>query len=105
MPFSSQGIIQGPPPPPPPLLLGGAAEIPICVLFENGQGFPPIVDDSGCFDYDPTAVKLSSFTACSERGRPSEPWFTWLWPVGLVSGVVAVSAGGFVLWRRSGLAR
>ncbi|MGB3905949.1 MAG: hypothetical protein WBB22_13615, partial [Anaerolineae bacterium] len=85
--------------------LDGTDLVPICILFENADfsGYP---DDTICFEYDiPSAVELSSFTACSERGRPSEPWFTWLWPVGLVSGLVAVSAGGLVLWRRKGLAR
>ena len=74
--------------------------IAVKVWFENNaSGGPP--DDIVCFDYDtPTAVELSSFTACSESARPSEPGRTWLWPVGLVSGVVAVSAGGLVLWKR-----
>ncbi|MGB3905129.1 MAG: hypothetical protein WBB22_09415, partial [Anaerolineae bacterium] len=79
-----------------------AAELPVHLYFDNAA---TPSDDHVQWDYDiPTAVELSAFTACSERGRPSEPWFTWLWPVGLVSGLVAVSAGGFVLWRRKGLA-
>jgi len=81
----------------------GGNPMPILLYFDNGT-LPS--DDIVLWDHElTTAVELSSFTACSERGRPSEPWFTWLWPVGLVSGVVAVSAGGIVLWRRKGLAR
>jgi len=85
--------------------LDGSDLVPICILFENAD-FAGYQDDTTCFDYDvPSAVELSSFTACSERGRPNGPWFTWLWPVGLVSGVVALFAGGLVLWRRKEPAR
>ena len=80
----------------------GENDVPILLYFDNGT-LPS--DDIVLWDHESTtAVELSSFTACSQRGRPSQPWFTWLWPVGLVSGLVAVSAGGFVMWRRKGLA-
>lgn len=79
--------------------------IALKIWFENNDsGGPP--DDIVCFDYDtPTAVELSSFSATSQSRSADEPGLTSLWPVGLVSGVVAVSAGGLVLWRRKGLAR
>jgi len=78
-------------------------EFAVYLLFENrATGGPG--DDDLCFSYDiPTSVELSSFTACSEPEPRSEPGLTSLWPVGLVSGVVAVAAGGLVLWRRKGL--
>lgn len=79
--------------------------IAIKIFFENDDSGGP-GDDIACFDYDtPTAVEMSSFSATSQSRAADEPGLTSLWPVGLVSGVVAVSASGFVLWRRKGLAR
>lgn len=75
------------------------------IWFENNDsGGPP--DDIVCFDYDtPTAVELSSFSATSQSRSADEPGLTLLWPVGLLSGAAAVSAGGLVAWRRKGPSR
>lgn len=85
-------------------VMGLSEDLAAIHLYFDNAATP--LDDHVEFDFDvPTAVELSSFSATSQSRSADEPGLTSAWPVALVSGVRAVSAGGLVLWRRKGLAR
>jgi hypothetical protein len=82
---------------------GSSDHVAVQMHFENGV---PSSDDEVCFGYGSgtTDVELSSFSACSERTSANKRGSTSLWPVALLSGLMAVSAGGFIVWKRRELA-